>query len=131
MARFRFTAALVLLIGSFELNALEAAQAPSTDVDTNLVANFYRGKVIRIVVGFPPGGGADVYSRLIARHLGRFIPSNPTLAVTNMAGAGSIVAGNHVFNRSARSCATARARPTSSAKSICCRPASPLTAPPR
>jgi len=102
MARFRFAAVLFLLIACFERNALEAAQAPSTDFDTNPVANFYRGKVIRIVVGFPPGGGADVYSRLIARHLGRFIPGNPTLAVTNMAGAGSIIAGNHVFNSGAR-----------------------------
>jgi tripartite-type tricarboxylate transporter receptor subunit TctC len=54
------------------------------------------------VVGFPPGGGADVYSRLIARHLGRFIPGNPTLAVSNMPGAGSIVAGNYIFNSGAK-----------------------------
>ncbi len=57
---------------------------------------------MRIVVGFPPGGGADVYSRLIARHLGRFIPGNPTLAVSNMPGAGSIIAGNHIFNSGAK-----------------------------
>lgn len=66
------------------------------------MAQFYRGKVLRIVVGFPPGGGADVYSRLIARHLGRFIPGNPTLAVTNMPGAGSIIAGNYIFHNGAR-----------------------------
>ena len=57
---------------------------------------------MRIVIGFPPGGGADVYSRLIARHLGRFIPGNPTLAVSNMSGAGSIIAGNYIFNSGAR-----------------------------
>ena len=71
----------------------------STNVSSR---NFYRGKVIRIVVGFPPGGGADVYSRLIARHLGRFIPGNPTLAVTNMPGAGSIIAGNQIYNSAAK-----------------------------
>ena len=66
------------------------------------MADFYRGKIMRVVVGFPPGGGADVYSRLIARHLGRFIPGNPTLAVSNMPGAGSIIAGNYIFNSGAR-----------------------------
>jgi len=55
-------------------NAVVAADHPSERFDERVVAKFYHGKVIRIVVGFPPGGGADVYSRLIARHLGRFIP---------------------------------------------------------
>jgi tripartite-type tricarboxylate transporter receptor subunit TctC len=49
--------------------------------------DFYGGKVLRIVVGFPPGGGYDTYSRLIARHLGRHIPGNPTIVVDNMTGA--------------------------------------------
>jgi len=79
-----------------------AAQRSSGSFDERTVADFYRGKVVRIVVGFPPGGGADVYSRLIARHLGRFIPGNPTLAVTNMPGAGSIIAGNHIYNSAAK-----------------------------
>jgi tripartite-type tricarboxylate transporter receptor subunit TctC len=79
-----------------------AAQHLSSSIDERAVADFYRGKVVRIVVGFPPGGGADVYSRILARHLGRFIPGNPTLAVTNMPGAGSIIAGNHIFNAGAK-----------------------------
>ena len=79
-----------------------AAQRHSANIDQRAVADFYRGKVVRIVVGFPPGGGADVYSRVLVRHLGRFIPGNPTLAVTNMSGAGSIIAGNHIFNAGAK-----------------------------
>jgi tripartite-type tricarboxylate transporter receptor subunit TctC len=79
-----------------------AAQRRSPSIDERAVADFYRGKVVRIVVGFPPGGGADVYSRILARHLGRFIPGNPTLAVTNMPGAGGIIAGNHIFNAGAK-----------------------------
>jgi tripartite-type tricarboxylate transporter receptor subunit TctC len=79
-----------------------AAQRRSTHIDEGAVAAFYRGKVVRIVVGFPPGGGADVYSRVLARHLGRFIPGSPTLAVTNMPGAGSMIAGNHIFNAGAK-----------------------------
>ena len=78
------------------------AQIPIARSDERSAADFYRGKVVRLVVGFPPGGGADVYSRLIARHLGRFIPGNPTLAVSNMPGAGSIIAGNHIFNSGAK-----------------------------
>ena len=79
-----------------------AAERRSANIDERAVADFYRGKVVRIVVGFPPGGGADVYSRVLVRHLGRFIPGNPTLAVTNMPGAGSIIAGNHIFNAGAK-----------------------------
>ena len=62
------------------------------------VAAFYTGKTVRIIVGFPPGGGYDAYSRVIGRHLGRHIPGNPTVVVDNMAGAGSIVAANNIFN---------------------------------
>lgn len=58
---------------------------------------FYRGKTLRIVVGFSAGGGFDVYSRAIARHIGRHIPGNPNVIVENMTGAGSLVAANHVF----------------------------------
>jgi tripartite-type tricarboxylate transporter receptor subunit TctC len=83
-------------------DAGSAAPRVSSSFDERTVANFYRGKVVRIVVGFPPGGGADVYSRVIGRHLGRFIPGNPTLAVTNMPGAGSIIAGNHIYNGGAK-----------------------------
>jgi tripartite-type tricarboxylate transporter receptor subunit TctC len=79
-----------------------AAERLGANIDERAVADFYRGKIVRIVVGFPPGGGADVYSRVLVRHLGRFIPGNPTLAVTNMAGAGSMIAGNHIFNAGAK-----------------------------
>jgi tripartite-type tricarboxylate transporter receptor subunit TctC len=78
------------------------AQRSIPQVDDRAVAEFYRGKVARIFVGFPPGGGADVYSRVIARHLGRHIPGNPTLVVVNIPGAGSIIAGNYIFNSAAR-----------------------------
>jgi tripartite-type tricarboxylate transporter receptor subunit TctC len=53
-------------------------------------ASFYRGKTVRIVVGFSSGGGYDVYARVLARHLGRHIPGNPTVVVQNMPGAASL-----------------------------------------
>jgi tripartite-type tricarboxylate transporter receptor subunit TctC len=58
---------------------------------------FYKGKTVRLVVGFSAGGGFDVYSRAISRHLGKRLPGHPTVIVENMTGAGSLVAANHVF----------------------------------
>lgn len=58
---------------------------------------YYKGKIIRIVVGFSPGGGFDTYARAISRHMGRHIPGNPTIIVENMTGAGSLVAANHLY----------------------------------
>ncbi len=60
-------------------------------------AQFYEGKSIKLIVGFSAGGGFDTYSRLIARHLGRHIPGNPSIVVENMTGAASLVAANHVY----------------------------------
>jgi tripartite-type tricarboxylate transporter receptor subunit TctC len=76
-----------------------AAAAPAKPgFDEKAIAGFYHGKTVRIVVGFSAGGGYDQYSRLIARHLGKYIPGSPAVIVDNMAGAGSIIAANHTFN---------------------------------
>src|ERR1044071_2528585 len=48
------------------------------------VADFYRGKQIRIVVASGPGGGYDLYARYISRHLGKHVPGNPTVIVQNI-----------------------------------------------
>lgn len=99
--KFRFPSLSVLAFLT-SLWALQSAPAHSSAFQEHEVANSFRGKVVRILVGFPPGGGADVYTRVIARHLHRFIPGSPTVAVNNMAGAGSMIAGNHVFNNAAK-----------------------------
>lgn len=62
-------------------------------------ADFYSGQTIRFVVGAPAGGGYDTYTRTIARHLGKHIPGNPSMVVENMAGAGSLIAANYVYNK--------------------------------
>jgi len=59
--------------------------------------NFYKGKTIRLIVGLAPGGGFDAYSRVIARHIGKHIPGNPTTVVDNMPGAASLLAANYVY----------------------------------
>jgi tripartite-type tricarboxylate transporter receptor subunit TctC len=58
---------------------------------------FFKGKTIRIVVAYSPGASFDVYSRTIARHLGKQIPGNPTIIVENMTGAGGLVLANHLY----------------------------------
>src|SRR5499433_957223 len=57
---------------------------------------FYKGKTVRIIVGYAAGGGFDLYSRAISRHIGRHIPGNPIAVVENMPGAGGIILGNYL-----------------------------------
>lgn len=59
--------------------------------------DFYRNKTVRVIVGFAPGGGFDAYSRVIARHLGKHIPGNPSVVVDNMPGAGSLISANFLY----------------------------------
>ncbi|OGP26298.1 MAG: hypothetical protein A2038_07325 [Deltaproteobacteria bacterium GWA2_57_13] len=59
--------------------------------------SFFTGKTARIIVGFSAGGGFDLFSRTIARHMRRFIPGNPTIIVENMTGAGALIAANHIY----------------------------------
>ena len=59
---------------------------------------FYKGKTIRIVVGFAPRGGFDTYAQVIGRHMGKHIPGNPTIYVQNMPGDGSMIAANYMYN---------------------------------
>lgn len=60
---------------------------------------FFKGKIIRIVVAFSVGGGFDLYSRAIGRHMGRYIPGNPTFLIQNMTGAGGLISANYVYRK--------------------------------
>ncbi len=60
---------------------------------------FYKGKTLRFIVAFSPGGGFDTYTRLIARHFSKYIPGHPTVVVQNMTGAGGIIAANYLYNK--------------------------------
>jgi tripartite-type tricarboxylate transporter receptor subunit TctC len=62
------------------------------------VADFYKGKTIELLIGYSGGGGYDVYARLLARHIGKHIPGNPTIVPRNMPGAGSLVLANWLYN---------------------------------
>jgi len=59
--------------------------------------DFYKGRTIFVIVGFTPGGGYDLYARLVAQHLGKHIPGNPAVVTQNMPGAGSLKAVNYLY----------------------------------
>ena len=61
-------------------------------------APYYEKKVLRIIVGFSPGGGYDRLARLLAKHLPKYIPGKPSIIIENMPGATSIIATNHLYN---------------------------------
>jgi len=67
---------------------LALASGPPAQADD--VASFYAGKTLKIIVGLPPGGGADAYARLVQRQLGRHVPGAPTIVAQNMPGAGTL-----------------------------------------
>jgi tripartite-type tricarboxylate transporter receptor subunit TctC len=71
------------------------AAAPAA-VHPAAAQDFYKGKVLNIVVGFTPGGGFDLNARLLSRYIGRYIPGNPDVVVNNMPGAGSITSVRHL-----------------------------------
>jgi len=63
---------------------------------TPAAADYYAGKTIEFIIGTPPGGGYDIYARLVARHLARYIPGKPAIVVKNMPGAGSAKAAQFI-----------------------------------
>ena len=85
------TFALALLGGILALGAQARAQGQA-------VADFYKGKSVDLFIGYSAGGGYDVYARLVARHLGKHIPGNPTVVPRNMDGAGSLRLANWLYN---------------------------------
>ncbi len=84
-------------LGGFVLLAGVGSFSFAADAQQSVDA-FYKGKTITFIIGYSPGGGYDVYARLVARHLGNHIPGQPTIVLRNMPGASSRVAVAHVFN---------------------------------
>jgi len=61
------------------------------------IEDFYKGKMVRIIVGYTPGGAFDTYSRLVARNMSKYLPGKPRFIVQNKPGAGGMVAANSVY----------------------------------
>src|SRR6266700_3719132 len=80
------------------LAAIAAFLFAASPAAADAVADFYRSKTVSFVIGVGPGGGYDLSSRLVAQHLGRFIPGNPAVVPRNLPGASGIVSALNVFN---------------------------------
>ena len=76
-------AALMLLAG--------AAAAAGVD-------DFYKGRNLQLVIGYSVGGGYDAYARLVARHVGKHIPGNPSIIPQQMPGAGSLTSARYIYS---------------------------------
>jgi len=92
MTNHRIAAAL--FVGAMVLAPLAAS--------AEAVADFYKGKQIRLILGFATGGGDDTYGRLLARHMPKHIPGEPLFVPQNMPGAGSLTAANTIYNTAPR-----------------------------
>ncbi len=86
-------AILLLLLVAFTATAVGGRPARSDEVE-----DFYRGRVVNVIIAFSAGGGYDLYARLLARHMGKHIPGNPTIIPQNMPGAGTLKAAQYLFS---------------------------------
>lgn len=88
-----FNQARLLAIPTGVLAAIAVmAAAPAAAQAPNLA-----GKNVQMIIGFGPGGGYDLWGRVVARHIGKHLPGNPTVVPQNMPGAGSFSAANHIY----------------------------------
>ena len=81
------------LVGACGL-LLSVVGAPARADD---VAGFYSGKTVTLAIGYSAGGGYDLYARLLARYMGKYIPGHPTIVPQNMPGAGSLKAAKYLY----------------------------------
>ena len=101
MAQSRTMYLAVRQIG-FTLAAGLIGQAAPVLAAGDSVEAFYKGRTLEMYVGTTPGGGYDIYARLLAEHMGKHLPGNPNIIVRNMPGAAHITMTNHVFNNAPR-----------------------------
>lgn len=77
--------------------AIAAACTISSTAAADSIADFYSGKTLRVIIGYAPGGGYDIYGRVFAEHFGKYLPGNPNVVAQNMEGAGSFVAAKYLY----------------------------------
>ncbi len=82
--------------------ALAPVGVTPTAANAQSPAEFYKGKNVELYIGYSVGGAYDLYARVLARHLGRHIPGNPTIIPKNMEGAGSLRLANWLYNVGAK-----------------------------
>jgi tripartite-type tricarboxylate transporter receptor subunit TctC len=90
MRKVRTGGVAVGVAAAIFLSAVSAQAEPIED--------FYRGKTLRMLIGYGPGGGYDIYGRLVAEFLPRHLPGKPTIIAQNMPGAGSFAAAKYIHD---------------------------------
>jgi hypothetical protein len=78
------------------------ATSPLAQAQDAAIADFYRGKTVNMLIGVGGGGEYDIQARLVARHIGKYIPGNPTVVPQNMTGAGGLRMINYLYNVAAK-----------------------------
>lgn len=86
---------IAALLGAVSIASTLIAVGPAR---SNEVEDFYKSKVVNVIIAFSAGGGYDTYARLLARHMGKYIPGNPTLVPQNMPGAGTLKAAEYLYS---------------------------------
>ncbi len=81
---------------------IAAALASASPARAQTPAEFYRGKTLNLDIGSSVGGGYDIHGRLLARHIGKYIPGNPTVVPRNVEGAGGLRLANVLYNSAPR-----------------------------
>src|SRR5262249_12436339 len=81
------------------LAMLVLAAGPPGTARAQDVASFYKGKQLRFIVGSAVGGGYDLFARIVARHIGDYIPGNPSVIVQNQPAAGGVVMTNQLYSQ--------------------------------
>ena len=94
--------ALALALGLLPASSLLSIQARSANAGaapalSSPAIPFYKGKTVRVIVPVSPGGAFDVWARLLARHMGKHLPGNPSFIVQNMTGGGGVVGANYLY----------------------------------
>src|SRR5260370_22924100 len=96
-ARLHAFALAVLGLGLLGLGLLGLALA-SLPGSAQAAEDFYKGKTLSVMIGYGVGGSDDLWARLIARHIGDYIPGHPTVIAVNAPGAGSLLLANQITN---------------------------------
>lgn len=78
--------------------AIPPASIVATTFNEQAIADFYRGKTMRIIVAYSAGGQFDLWARVLAKYMPRYLPGSPVIIVENMPGAGGLVAANYLYN---------------------------------
>lgn len=92
----------IIRLGLISLMSFTSAGLVATQANSQTPEAFYKTKTIELYVGTDPGGGYDLYGRLVARYMGKHVPGSPTMIVKNMPGAGHLRMTNWVYGAAAR-----------------------------